>query len=81
MVGSEKMDKKPDMVYVCAGGIERTMNEVEGLTEQGIATSIIKIKKKMKKYTSMKDDDWIGGFWRPPRRVFPRRFTGGGWTE
>ncbi len=63
------MDNAEKGKFHCADGVVRTMEEIEELTERGIAVSIVK-----KKYV------W-GGFRHPPKMVFPPRFTGGGWTE
>lgn len=66
------MNQDSDVLYVCEDGSERTMNEIGELTEQGIKVSIVGPKETRGRPP--------GGL-SLPRVLFPRRFTGEGWTE
>ena len=72
LVGSEKMNQGSDVLHVCEDGVERTMNEIGELTEQGIKVSVIGYKETRGRP--------LGGL-TLPHIMFPKRFTGGGWTE
>ena len=65
------MNQDSDVLHVCEDGVERTMNEIGKLTEQGIKVSVIGYRETRG---------------RPPGQslphvLFPKRFTGGGWVE